>query len=228
MENVLDHREAGLFEVPWVKNIWTIGKTHLFVAGVSGIVFPKVIYVCALLLLGACVASSISALRRADSRLLVSLAVPLMIFGASLLYHSWRNYSYTRGSGGTGGWYLWAMLLPESLLVVWGLAARPHRAAWRTAALVAFGLLTIAGDVVLLALPGKAMVLSGREVFGVRLGALAEAWPSFLASRPAACAGLAIAFMLISWIVGAWAVASSCRENPSRLVQPRGRLVLSG
>ena len=167
---------------------------------------------------------SLEVLRRQSPGMLVLLSLPLAIFGASLLYHSWRNYSYTRGPGGTGGWYLWAMLLPESLLVVWGLVARPLPAAWRTGVLVFFGVMTIAGDVVLFGLPGEMLLLSGREVVGVKFGAISGAWSSFAASRPANCAYLAAGLVLTSWAAGAWTVVYSGRKDRAN---PDGRAALA-
>lgn len=216
-ENILQHRDAGLFEVPWAKDVWTLAKTHVFVSGVPSLVLPKLVYLAALALLGFAAARTLGCWRR-DRRTLVYLAIPLAVFFLSLLYHAWRNYSVVRAPGGTGGWYLWAMLLPESLWITWGLARRPCAPGWRTLGLGIFAVLTAAGDVVLFGQPGDALLVHGREVVGLSGSSLPAAWGHFADSRPAGQAVLAVALALASWIVILLAIMRSRRADP----QPSG------
>jgi len=212
-ENIREHRNAGLLEVPWAKDVWTLAKTHVFVSGVPSLVFPKIVYAAALLLLAAASLRTLSCWRE-DGRTLLLLALPLVVFVASLLYHAWRSYSAVREAGGTGGWYLWAMLLPESLWMSWGLARKPWHPRWRTAGLCAFALLTAFGDAILLGLPGDALVVRGREVFGFRIGEWQTAWTRFAASRPAPLAGWTAAVLLASWIAMLWGILRSRGADP--------------
>lgn len=197
-ENLVGSPDAGLLTVPWLKDLWSMAKTHVFVAGVPSLVFPKAVYVFALAWLGLAVGRTLRCWRE-DRGVLLFLAVPLVGFAASLLYHAWRSYSAVREPGGTGGWYLWSMLLPESLWMTWGLVRRPVAAAGRTAGLAVFAAITVLGDAILLGLPSRALVLDGQEVFGFRAPSLGAVWEGLAASRPPIVAVLAVGFSLASW-----------------------------
>ena len=222
-ENLVKGSDAALLDVPWGKDLWSLAKTHVFVAGVPSLVFPKPVYLVALAVLGLAAIRSLGCWRR-EWATLVFLALPLALFVASLLYHAWRSYSAVREPGGTGGWYFWSMLLPESLFMTWGLARRPIAAAWRTAGLAVFLALTVLGDAILLGLPSNALVLEGQEVFGFRTASLAAVWEGLAASRPPAVAALAVAFSLASWALLLAGTVRSLRaamaEEPPRADRP--------
>jgi hypothetical protein len=203
-ENLRVQHAAPLTEVPWLRDLWTIAKTHVFVSGMPVRVFPKWPYLVALALLAAGVGRTLRQILRhgtgQDRLNLAWLAAPLLLFGASLLYHSWRNYSFFHGPGGTGGWYLWAVLLPESLLVTWGLARKPPPVLAFRAILAFFLVLTIVGDAVLFIGPTGCLLTAGQEVVGIQ-------WPSrpiwglFFASRPQAAALAAVLGAVASWLL---------------------------
>ncbi|MGE5412898.1 MAG: hypothetical protein ACM3NW_01890 [Syntrophomonadaceae bacterium] len=217
-ENLVKGSDAGLLEVPWWKDLWSLAKTHVFVAGVPSLVFPKPVYLIALAALAFAAIRTLGCWRREGSTL-VFLAMPLVLFVLSLLYHAWRSYSAVREPGGTGGWYFWSMLLPESLFMTWGLARRPAPARWRTPALAFFVALTAAGDAILLGLPSNSLVVRGQEVFGFRAPSLAAIGEGLVASRPPVVAALAVAFTLGSWallLAGTLLSSRAATDDPSR------------
>jgi hypothetical protein len=216
-ENLVGSPDAGLLAVPWGRDLWSLAKTHVFVAGVPSLVFPKPVYFFALAWLAFAVVQTLRCWRE-DRRVLLFLALPLAGFAASLLYHAWRSYSAVRAAGGTGGWYLWSMLLPESLWMTWGLVRRPIATAWRTAGLAVFLAITVLGDAVLLGLPSRALVLEGQEVFGFRTPSIAAVWEGLAASRPPNVAALAVAFTLLSW---ALLLAGTLLSSRSGVPRPR-------
>ena len=202
---------ASLAEVPWLRDVWTIAKTHVWVSGMGFHVLPTPIHVSALLLLLACAALSAAAVRRVPGlrRPAALLAIPLALFGVSLAYHAWRNFSFFRDSGGTGGWYLWAMAVPEALFLTLGLSRRA-RLTGLAAGLALFLALSIAGDVALFLEGTGALLERGPHhrisgVAGLPPGILLE---RFLASRPSPAAFLALVLGPVSWGVAVRAVAS--------------------
>ncbi len=204
-ENLRVEHSAALAEVPWLRNLWTIAKTHVFVSGSPARVFPKWLYLAALALLSAGIGRTLLEILRhgsaRDRSNLAWLAAPLLLFGASLLYHSWRNYSFFHGPGGTGGWYLWAVLLPESLVVTWGLARKPLPVFTLGAILAFFLVLTIAGDAVLFFGSVGGLATAGHEVVGIHWPT-GSFWSVFLASRPHAAALAAVLGAVASWLLG--------------------------
>lgn len=204
-ENLRVEHAEPLTEVPWLRNLWTIAKTHVFVSGMPARVFPKWLYLAALALLAAGVDRTLRQILRHGTEQERSnlgwLAALLLVFGASLLYHSWRNYSFFHGPGGTGGWYLWAVLLPESLLVTWGLARKPPPILVLEAILAFFLVLTIAGDAVLFFGSVGCLVTAGQEVVGVQWPSH-SIWSLFLTSRPHAAALTALFGAVASWLLG--------------------------
>lgn len=108
------------------------------------------------------------------------------------------------------------MLLPESLIVTWGLVRRPLGVGPRTAVLALLGLLTMAGDLILFCLPGRALVLKGREVFGLRATALPADAQAFVVSRPGVCAVIALVLAAASWFVAVTAIRGSARWGRDR------------
>jgi hypothetical protein len=212
-ENLRDVTSAAPWEVPWLHDAWTIAKTHVWVSGMGFHVFPTSVHVlAALALLGLAALTVATVWRNLGLRAPAgALAVPLALFGAALGYHAWRNYSYFRDSGGTGGWYLWAAALPEALLLTLGLSRRP-RLTGLAAGLALFLVLAVAGDTALF-LEGTGALLEtgvGHHIAGAAsdksFGDLVE---TFLASRPRPAAILALVLVPLSWVSAARVVASA-------------------
>jgi hypothetical protein len=206
--------------VPWARDLWTIAKTHVFVAGMSFTVLPNAVYLAALAVIGAGLAATFRSKGfrgdAATKRRLAALALPLAVFGAALLYFCWRNFTYFRGPGGVGGWYAWALALPEALLVCW--AASESRGAWPPAAAAFFLALTILADAVLFLEASGALKRTARgHAVGVERPA-GTILRGFLASRPPAAAWAALALSLASWAVGAALVVElSARSHRERV-----------
>lgn len=215
---ILSHpKPVRVLDVPWLRDAWTVAKTHLWVSGMSSYVFPNAVYI--VLLAGLAVCASLT-VRRAFGRgdpisrqNLFRIVSPIVFFLVALGYFAWKNFARFRAPGGAGGWYLWAMALPEALLLTWGLAGAANRAA--TVVFAAFFLLTIAGD---LALFGE---VSGRlstgtdnaHIHGFGAETLSEVWTAFFRSRPAGVAWAALAFVAISWCLGLVVLGLGARKK---------------
>jgi hypothetical protein len=218
---ILSHpKPAAFLEVPWLRDAWTVAKTHLWVSGMSSFVFPNAVYVVLLAGLGLCAALTVRrAVGRGDSisrQNLFQIVSPIVFFLVALGYFAWKNFARFRAPGGAGGWYLWAMALPEALLLTWGLAGGAGK---RTATLIfaAFFLLTIAGDLALFGeVSGRLLTGGGNaHIRGIRSETLSEVWTAFLRSRPAGAAGMATAFVPISWLLGIVVLTAGARQgNP--------------
>jgi hypothetical protein len=208
-EDLHPRASVGLAEVSWTRNLWTIAKSHVFFSGMPVRVFPKPVYAIALSIVAAALFWTWRRGRR-DRRALALLCLPLLLFWVALLYHSWRTTAFFRSAGATGGWYLWAMLLPESLLVTWGLATSARECRLPVAAALSFFLLlTAMGDVSLVLADGGGLVVLRDTVVGVRSKAVAAATAAFLRSRPSFVAGGAIAVAIASWVLSAFAIFRS-------------------
>jgi hypothetical protein len=205
---ILSHpKPVKVGDVPWLRDAWTIAKSHLWISGMSFIVFPTVVYL--LLVAGLAVGvfltvSNIS--RRGDTvarRNLFLLAAPIAFFILALGYFSWKNFALYRAPGGAGGWYLWAMALPEALLLTWGLSRRPGSLG-PTLFFGVFLLVTAAGDLALFSeVSGRLLTSAGnRHVRGIGSARLSELAAAFFHSRPAGAAWTAIALVGTSWFLG--------------------------
>jgi hypothetical protein len=219
-ENLRAVTSASPWEVPWLRDAWTVAKTHVWVSGMGFHVFPTAVHLVAVAALAALAARTAVAVRR-DRELRASagaLAAPLALFGAALAYHAWRNYSYFRDSGGSGGWYLWAMALPEALLLTFGLSRRARLTALAAGAAL-FLALTIAGDAALFLEGTGALLESGphHHIAGASSVPPGVLLDRFLASRPRPAAFLALLLTPLSWVAGAWAAGSVGRfARPAR------------
>lgn len=218
-ENLRDVTSASVTEVPWLQNAWTVAKTHVWVSGMGFHVFPTAVHVLGVLAFAALAVLTLVAVRR-DPRLRAragALAAPLALFGAALVYHAWRNYSYFRDSGGTGGWYVWAMALPEALFLTLGFARLP-RLTGLVAGLGFFLALLVAGDAALFLEGTGALLETGtrHHIAGIAAVPPDVLASTFLASRPRPAAFLALVLVPASWVAAAWTAASVRRFARSR------------
>ncbi len=214
-------RPAAFGQVPWLRDLWTIGKTHLWVSGISAIVFPTPVYAVLIAALAGLLAATLAALRGADGnarRELTALAIPVVFFGFALAFFSWKNFELYRAPGGTGGWYLWAIALPEALLLTWGASRTRAGRRGLLAVLAAFFVLGVCGDLALFAeVSGRLRVTPGNHhVLGLAPTSAKELFAAFLDSRPLPAAAAAIALVLASWVVGAWTLAAASEGHMVR------------
>ncbi len=206
MYNVRGAPAAKVFEVPWVRDVWTVFKSHVWISGMSFHVFPNGFYIavlCGMLVLFVRTLRSIS---RENAVAIGILAAPLLTFGLALVYQDWRAFSFYGGGGATGGWYVWAVAVPEMLLLAYG--SSRGRAATRllVAVLSLLLLLTVLGDCALVLDSAGALATTGKgHIVGIASGTISRAFTAYLSSRSAALAAGALVLAVSSWILaGGW------------------------
>jgi len=216
LAEVLTHPAPAAFrDVPWLLDTWTLMKTHLWVSGMSIRVFPSVFYVALASGLAAC-AWKTAATRPSeawDRRNRTFAAVAVFVFLIALAYFAKENFASYRSPGGVGGWYLWAMALPEALLLTHGLARERRRARWFPILLAGFFLLTVAGDLALFAEPSGFLTTPNGHITGIGAASFARIAESFRRSRPAPAAIAAALAAPASWVLAAYALARSFRSE---------------
>ncbi|MBZ5498657.1 MAG: hypothetical protein LAP85_19855 [Acidobacteriia bacterium] len=148
----LADRFAMASKVPWLAAWHGMIKQHIWLGNMSLMEFSRAIYNFGYLLVFLAVLGllgrGVSAIRRfcrrharASSIALIngeelrrqdrSLAIAFLFYSFFLMaaaYHMWQNFILVRVPGGTGGYYLYAAIVPELLLLVYGLKALP----WKT------------------------------------------------------------------------------------------------
>jgi hypothetical protein len=116
----MDRIEAAT-RVEWSSSIQSMLKQHIWIGnttflGLSRSTYQVGYFLIFLSILGA----GMSLIRRQSSKLSI-LTVFYSFFMIGLLYHMLVNYILIGGPDGTGGWYLYAVIIAESVLVVHGL-----------------------------------------------------------------------------------------------------------
>jgi hypothetical protein len=207
LEILMHPKPVHLLEVPWVKDVWTIAKSHLWISGMADIVFPTWIYVILVVpLVALFVRTALWMIRnrRSDpAARLAKLLIPYGLFWGALAYFSWKSFSYYRTPGGAGGWYLWAMALPETLVLSFATTGARSRKSVRIL-LAAFLALSVAGDLALFAEATGWLILTpgNHHIAGLASSTPAELLRLFRASRPIGAAISAGSFAVLSWIFG--------------------------
>ncbi|MGE5277368.1 MAG: hypothetical protein ACM3SU_10275 [Acidobacteriota bacterium] len=213
-ENLRPAGHPPLSEIPWLRDAWGIVKTFVWVSGASSLVFPNGIYVVAWLLLSAGLVLTLATMSQERERLLL-LGVPVLLFGLALAYHSWRIFA-AYGTGGSVGWYLWALGLPLGLLTTWGLARSGRARRFLPLVLAYFLALTILADAVqVLDAAGMLRTTKNLHLTGVRALAASDLIRRFFASRPASVAAAALACAAASWLLGGVVIARCLRRRES-------------
>ena len=122
LENLQHPTDVGFADVPWLKDAWTVLKTHIWISGMSNLVFPTAVDVGLSLAFAVLLVTglrSIATSKDSTARALApELVAPVVFFGIALAYFAYRNFALNRGAGGFGGWYVWSLALPESLLLL--------------------------------------------------------------------------------------------------------------
>lgn len=210
-ENLIPARPFHIAEVPWMRDVWTIAKTQIWVSGQSSIVFPTWMYPLPIAILLLAATGSICHAFRPKQKELASkvglLLATLALFGFALAYHATRNYAANRVPGGSGGWYLWAMALPETLLFsLW--VGDPKRRAWLPGVFALFLSLLILGDVALFFEAAGGLITSegNHHILGLHSHPMAGVVEAFFRTRPPAIGAAAISLGIASWLVGGFLV----------------------
>jgi hypothetical protein len=205
MYNIRGAPYARILDIPWLRSAWTVAKTHVWVSGMSFLVFPTLVYVIPIGLLAWGIFLTAASLRtsKLSSAQVVSLVTPVLLFAAALGYQEWRGFSYYGGAGGSGGWYLWAVAVPEMILVAYGASQRRMIWSWAIPALLLFLILTILGDLSLfLDSTGLLARTASGHIRGVLPASSAHIISAYLGSRPL-CIGVgAVALAAASWCLG--------------------------
>jgi hypothetical protein len=176
--------------VNWVGGVTSVLVSHVWFGGWSFLKLPKTVYI--LFALGMAVAAyglaKFLILDRFHSRQQIVVVVLYAMFWLGLLYHVFLGF-VAMGVSASCGWYLYAVVVPELLLVTCGLfVIVPKR--WRNAVLpaltVAFAAIDLYGVHTLLApyYTGLIAHLPGSDVvIPARLQQLAAAGPQLILTR---------------------------------------------
>jgi hypothetical protein len=126
-------RLGAIREVPWYTSIKGMLRQHIWVGNTSALSLPRGMYQLGygiiLLSIGGALAGALAAIKRHGSMLLTEVRTQRIFivvafysfFAAGVLYHMLVNYLLIKMPGGTGGWYLYAAIVPEILLLLFGI-----------------------------------------------------------------------------------------------------------
>jgi hypothetical protein len=220
MYNIRGAPSASIFDIPWIRSAWTVAKTHIWISGMSFLVFPTWLYLAPLAFLFWGLWLTIVSLRSGtvETSKIVVLAAPLLLFAAALGYQEWRGFSYYGGPGGSGGWYLWSVALPEMLLLTYGAGRRGMIRGWTIPVLASFLVLTVLGDLALFCdAAGILASTANGHIQGVIAAPLSRVVADYADSRPRGAAVASVGFAAISWCV---ALVFLVRVYASRSPQP--------
>ena len=123
----LPQKFAQLPNVNWKSGALSILISHLWFGAWSFLRVPDVIYVLAFVLIGGAIVGVFVRLvrkgaRARETRAILGLAAFYLCFWAGLLYDVLVIY-LTKGVSASAGWYLYAAVAAEIILLVWGLQA---------------------------------------------------------------------------------------------------------
>ncbi len=126
------HLIGALAHVNWIGGVTSVLVSHIWFGAWSFLKLPKPLYLIFLLGMAAVVVGVAKAIVKGQLRS-GSFFVPFAIyafFWLGLLYDVLITYTSTDRSSSTG-WYMYAVILPEILLVAWGLNSLvPERLRW--------------------------------------------------------------------------------------------------
>jgi hypothetical protein len=173
----------------------------------SFLVFPTWLYLVPVASLALGLATTLAAFRSsdADKSDIVILTAPAFLFAAALAYQEWRVFAYYGGPGGSGGWYLWAIALPEMVLLTFGICRRGIFRRWAIPMLATFLVLTVLGDLALICDSAGVLARTANgHIQGISASSFSQVLSGYARSRPigagVAAAGLAAAGLAaISW-----------------------------
>ncbi len=201
MYNIRGAPYVSLFAVPWLRDAWAVLKSHVWMSGMDFLVFPTWIYVAPVLLLAWGVGKTVRSAAPSDRQTLAILGATVGTFGLALAYNSWRTFGYFGGGGGSAGWYLWAMAVPEILLVTLGAIRKGVVTLWTVATLSVFLAVTALADAAtFLSSTGFLLASPGGHLLGVARCTLGQVIERYAQSRPAAIGLTAVLCAAASWI----------------------------
>ncbi len=130
----LPSSSVGLFEglrqiprVPWLKSIHWFVREHIWTGNSSALSLPRLAYVAGYLIILLSILGILrdllaaARLRKQFVRPLTIIATFYVFFLMGILYHMLHTFILFKGPGGTRGWYLYALIVAEVILLVRGL-----------------------------------------------------------------------------------------------------------
>ncbi len=189
MRGGLPHVLESAVRVKWIGGVTSVLISHIWFGGWSFLKLPKPIYLicaCGIALALAGLVKAIAKDRFRSGELLVLLTL-YAFFWLGLLYDILLIYVAT-GISACPGWYMYAVVLPEMLLVAFGLFHLvPRRWSWAVlpAMAAAFGAIDLYGTCALLApyYTGLVAHVAGSDLVHANLSKLLSASPSVVLSR---------------------------------------------
>ena len=184
------HLIAAIPHVNWIGGVTSVLVSHIWFGGWSFLKLPKPVYLIFLLGIVAIVigvAKTIAKDRFRSSALFVAFAI-YGFFWLGLLYDVLITY-ISSGSSSSTGWYLYAVVLPEVLLIAWAVNSLvPAHLRWAVLPAIAtlFAAIDLYGVHFLLAPYYTGMIahVAGSEVVHpARLSQLLNAGPGFILGR---------------------------------------------
>ena len=145
-------RLGAVTRVEWGSSLHAMWKQHIWIGNTSLLALSRAMYRVGYLLIFlamlGCMRSAINWLRlpRADkvasgsNESIAILAIFYAFFLLGVLYHMLTNYMLLGVPDGTGGWYLYAVIVPELILLVRGLESLvgTKAAVWTNAVLIVY------------------------------------------------------------------------------------------
>jgi hypothetical protein len=139
-------RVAGVARVEWGSSLHAMIRQHIWIGNTSLLALSGTTYLVGYVLILLAILGFARWARKASfdrDRGMVILAVFYGFFVLGVLYHMLVNYLLLGVPNGTGGWYLYAVIVPEVILLVRGLESLvgPRVAMASNVALISYALL---------------------------------------------------------------------------------------
>jgi hypothetical protein len=143
-------RLGAVTRVEWRSSLQAMWKQHIWIGNTSLLALSRALYQVGYLLIFLAIVGSMRSainwlrLPRADKvtlgQSIAILAIFYVFFLLGVLYHMLTNYMLLGVPDGTGGWYLYAVIVPELILLVRGFEALvgTKSAAWTNGVLIVY------------------------------------------------------------------------------------------
>jgi hypothetical protein len=120
-------RLGAVTRVPWAVSVLEILKEHIWTGNTSAHGLSRAVYRVGYLLIVMSIIGFVKALwvrRRVKAAVpdnnLITLLIFYSFFVLGVLYHTLVNFILVGVASGTGGWYMYAVIIPEVILLIYG------------------------------------------------------------------------------------------------------------